>query len=281
MLRCTALLALALAGLWSAPAPALRVVALAPHLAELACAAGGCDQLVGVVAHSDHPAELRTRPVVGDAFNLNAEAVLALRPDLVLSWRGGTPAAVEAQLARLGLNLWPIKVETLADIGAALRALGARLGTAQAAAQAAAAFEARIDTLRRRYAGKAPLRVFYQIEAGPIFTVNARSPISEAIAVCGGVNVFAELPRLAGAVGVESVLAARPDVVVWGRQENSAAIRAFWARWPSIPAVRSGQLYEIDADLLVRATPRMADGIDALCAALDRARDEVLRQRGR
>lgn len=257
-----------------ATANAARVVALSPHLAELVCAAGACEQLVGVVRHSDYPAAVQRLPVVGDAFNLNAEAVLALQPDLVLSWGGGTPAASEAQMRRLGVEVLSLRVESLADIAQALRELGQRLSTAAVAQAAAAQFEQQIAALRLRYVDARPLRVFYQIEAGPIYTINRHSPISEAITLCGGVNVFADLPRLSAAVGVEPLLAADPEVVVWGRQDQSAAIRTFWQRWPQLRAVRNGDLYEVDADTLTRATPRMVQGIMTLCAALDAAREK-------
>lgn len=253
-------------------AAAARVVALAPHLAELVCAAGACTQLVGRVDYSDYPAPLRTLPLVGDAFSLNAEALLALQPDLVLTWPGGTPAATLAQLDRLRIRHRAIDIRRLADIETALTSIGAELGSAGVARAEAQRFHQRIETLRLRYRDASKLRVFYQIEAEPIFTVNRDSPISEAIALCGGVNVFADLPLLAGALGREAVLARDPDVVVWGRQDNSAGIEAFWRRWPDARATRAGHLYAVDADTLARATPRMADGIAELCATLDRAR---------
>jgi len=256
----------------STSAPAARVVALAPHLAELVCAAGACAQLVGRVQYSDFPASVPALPSVGDAFSLNAEALLALSPDLVLTWAGGTPASTLAQLDRLGLRSLPIDIRRLADIETALITIGGRLGTAADAAAAAARFHDRIDALARRYRSASRLRVFFQIESDPIFTINRDSPISEALALCGGDNVFADLPLLAGALGREAVLARNPDVVVWGRQDNSAGIEAFWRRWPDIRATRANNLYPVDADTLSRATPRMADGIAELCGVMDQAR---------
>lgn len=270
---CAALLALASTAVTAvAAAPPQRVVTLSPHLAELVCAAGACERLVGRVDYSDYPARVATLPSVGNAFAINPEALLALRPDLVLSWDGGTPAAALTPLQRLGLPVLSIRVQRLDDIGRALLTIGQRLGTADTARAEAARFRQRIDALAARYASARRLRVFYQIEADPIFTINRDSPISQALALCGGDNVFADLPRLAGALGREAVLAADPDVVVWSRQDDTAAIAAFWNRWPQARAVRDGHLYTVDGDTLARATPRMADGIAELCAVLDRAR---------
>ncbi|MDB5972062.1 MAG: Iron complex transport system substrate-binding protein [Hydrocarboniphaga sp.] len=254
-------------------AEAARVVALAPHLAELVCAAGACDQLVGRIEYSDYPASVRALPSVGDAFNLNAEALLALNPDLVITWQNGTPAATIAQIERLGIRTLPIEIHKLVDIESALLTIGTQLGSATTAQAEAMRFHQRIDALGKQYRSASKLRVFYQIEADPIFTINRDSPISEAISLCGGENIFADLPLLAGALGREAVLARDPDVVVWGRQDAASdKIRAFWQRWPDAHATRRGNLYAVDADTLARATPRMADGITELCGVLDEAR---------
>lgn len=266
-----ALLLCALTG----PIHAERVVTLAPHLAELVCAAGACEQLVGTVAYSDYPQGVRKLPQVGDSFAVNGEVLLALQPTLVIAWDGGTPQQTLAQVRRWGFPVESIRVRGLDDVGRALLRIGSLLGTIDAARTAEAEYRRRIDALRARYAKATPLRVFYQIDADPMFTVNRESPISEAIALCGGVNLFADLPRLAGSVGREAVLGLDPDAIVFGRQDDAAAILAAWRRLPDLRAVSGGNLIAVDADRLARATPRMAEGIAGLCSALDEARKRL------
>lgn len=264
--------AVALLLLWAGGAVAAeRVVTLAPHLAELVCAVGACERLVGVVAHTDE-AGAREVPRIGDAFSLNPEAVLALRPDLVLAWRGGTSPQLVERLQALKIPVRWVAVNTLDDVGAALLDVGGLLSREDAACAAEARYRGRLLQLRERYAGRPALRVFYQIEVQPMFTVNRQSPISEAIELCGGVNAFADMPMLSAPVSTEAVLAARPDVIVHGRQDMAAAIRAYWARWPQLRAVRERQLYAIDADLLTRQSPRLLDGVAELCETLETAR---------
>ncbi|PTU31614.1 helical backbone metal receptor [Stenotrophobium rhamnosiphilum] len=251
-----------------------RVVALAPHLAELSCAVGGCNKLVGVANYTDFPAHLEKLPHVGDAFSVNVEALIGLKPDLVLVWDGGTPPETTERLAVLGLRVVPIKVNKLADVATALERVGQLLGTADAGRAAAAAYRKRLAGLYERYRGVKPLRVMYQIEANPAFTINGQSPISEAMAVCGGVNVFAGLSQLAAPVTKESVLAANPDVVIYGEQDMGAEIRHYWAAFPQAKAQKNKNIYSMDASLLGRYSQRMLDGVEQLCSALQTARSK-------
>lgn len=257
-----------------------RVVALAPHLAELTCAVGACERLVGAVAYSDFPASVAALPKVGDAYAIQYETLVALRPDLVLAWHAGTPADTVSRLRGLGLTVREIDITRLEAIAEALLTLGGWLDVETEADKAAAAFRARLAALAEAHRGRAPVSVLYQLEAGPIFTVNRDSPISEAIALCGGVNAFADLPRRAGSLSPEALIARDPQVVVFGEQDDTAGIRRFWARFPRASASRAGTLYAVDADRLSRATPRVLEGAENLCALLDDARARLARASG-
>lgn len=248
-----------------------RIVTLAPHLAELVCAAGACDQLVGVARYTDEPGA-RDVPRIGDAFTVNAEKLLSLRPDMVLAWSGGTSPQLIQRAQAVGIPVRWVTVRKLDDIGAAVQQLGVLLGTRPKADAAAAAYRKRLAALRETYRGRVPLKVFYQVEVNPMFTINQNSPISEAISLCGGVNIFSGQRRLSGPVNVESVLALSPDVIVFGRQDMSDEIRAFWKRWPLVRAVAHKQLHEIDASTLTRQSPKVLEGVEELCKVLDRVR---------
>ncbi|MEQ1440672.1 helical backbone metal receptor [Fontimonas sp. SYSU GA230001] len=249
-----------------------RIVTLAPHLAELVCAVGRCAQLVGVAAYTDAPPSAAARPQIGDAFNVNLEAVLQLHPDLVLAWDGGTPAAHLPRLRALGLRVETIAVRGLEDIGAALRATGRLTGADAGAEDAAQRYEARLAALRERYRDRPRLRAFYQTETDPAYSINRRSPIHEALQLCGADNVFADLPTVAAVVGSESVLAARPDVVVYSRQEDAGAIARYWARLPGLRPADARYRVVVDGNSLTRQSPRVLDGIEELCEGLDRVR---------
>jgi len=113
--------------------------------------------------------------------------------------------------------------------------------------------------------------VFVQIDDEPLFTVNGRHVISEVVELCGGSNVFAELPQVAPQIDVESVLARDPQVILT-TDDTIADPRAQWLRWPQLAAVRHGTIYGMPADTVARASPRLVEGVRSVCAALDDAR---------
>jgi iron complex transport system substrate-binding protein len=252
----------------------LRIVSLAPNLTELAYAAGAGSTLVGTVEYSDYPEAARALPRVGDAWRVDPERVLQLRPDLVLAWSSGTPGDTVARLESLGLRVVSIPTYRLADVGAALRTIGKIAGTAAIADAAAATFDAGIGRLRAAHATAPILDVFIEIDDEPLFTVNGRHVISEVVQLCGGRNVFADLPQLAPPVALEAVIARDPQVIL-STDDTIADPRALWRRWTRVAAVRDGTIYSMPSDTLTRATPRLAEGAREVCAALDDARSKA------
>lgn len=248
-----------------------RLLSLAPGLTEIVFAAGAGERLIGTVAYSDYPAAAQSVPRVGDAWRVDLERVVELHPDIVLAWPTGTPATTIAQLRRLGLDVVEVPTQHLADVPDALRQVG-RLGRTEAQAELAAReFETRVARQRAKYAARPPLTVFIEIDDEPVYTVNGHHVISEIVELCGGRNVFATLPQLAPPISTEAVLAADPEVIL-NTDDTVADPGALWRRWPRLRAVRHGTIYSVSGDLVTRASPRLADGVDATCAVLDRAR---------
>jgi iron complex transport system substrate-binding protein len=257
----------------------MRIVALSPHLAELAFAAGAGPQLAAVVRYSDYPEAARALPQVGDGSRIDIERVIAIKPDLILGWRSGNPAGDLQRLEDLGVPVFITEPTRLSDIARLVRTIGALAGTPAAADAAADAFERELDTLRARYSTRAQVPVFYEIWHRPLLTVNGAHLISDVIALCGGRNVFAGAPVLTPAVSLEAVVAARPRVVLGG----SSATRAeeFAAAWRDMPvdALRQIPVRYVPPDLIQRQTPRIAQGARVVCEHLDEVRRGVRAER--
>lgn len=253
--------------------PARRIVSLAPHLTELAYSAGAGARLVGADAYSDYPPEARALPRVGDAFQVDYERLLALRPDLVLVWTTGMPEPVIERIGELGLRVERVTTAHLADIGTAIVRIGELAGTSAAARQAAETYSGQVAALREKYAGRAPITVFYQISETPLYTVSGHHVISELIELCGGRNIFAELGQVAPPVGIEAVIERDPEVIVTADGAVGEPL-AVWKRWSGISAVRLGNLYTVNADRVARSTTRIVGGAEQICSALQSARQK-------
>ncbi|HWA13375.1 MAG TPA: cobalamin-binding protein [Burkholderiales bacterium] len=245
--------------------PAGRIVSLAPHLTELAFAAGAGAHLVGVVRDSDYPPEARAIAQVGDAAGADYERILALQPELVLAWGSGNRRVVVERLRALGLPVLVLEPRRLADIARHVRLIGAAAGTGRQAQSVATAFERRVEVLRAAHRGAEPVGVMFELWHRPVMTVNGEHLISDVLRLCGGRNVFADLPHLAGEVSMEQVFARDPEVIVVG---SEAAGVEDWKGFPSLGAVAGGHVYAVSADLITRQTPRTLDAVEAICAAL-------------
>jgi len=254
------------------PRPARRVLALAPHLAELVYAAGAGDRLVGVMRYTDYPSEAARLPVIGDAFAVNLEAVAALKPDLLLVWTSGLNPRQQQAVRDLGVPVYASEIATVDGIAQTLQRLGRLLGSEAAADAAARATRARWDALRSRYAGRRPVRVFYQLWDEPLMTVNRQHLIAQAIAACGGIDVFGAETALTPTVSWEAAVAADPEVVVSGASRDEPARLAAWQRFPRVAAVRRGRIEALDSAAMARMSPRFVDAALLLCEAIDRAR---------
>lgn len=253
--------------------PAQRVVALAPHVTELLYAAGAGDKVVGAVDYSDYPPAAKKLPRVGSYAAIDAEAVLALKPDLVIGWQSGNNPQQLAKLRALGVPLYVSEPQRIADVAASLERFGDLAGSPEVARQAAQALRAHHAALATRYTGRPPVRVFYQIWAQPLMSINGRHIISDVIRLCGGENVFADLPVLAPQITAEAVLAADPEViVVSGMAETRVEWLAPWRRWQSMTAVARGNLFHVAPDIINRHSPRILDGAQQLCEQLETAR---------
>jgi iron complex transport system substrate-binding protein len=250
--------------------PAKRIISLAPDLTELLFAAGAGSALIGVMQGSDYPAAARRIPVVASYNRVNSEAILALHPDLVVAWAGGSSGAALQQLQALGVPIFLSHQRAVNDIPRTLRKLGCLAGTPRIADQAAATLTQQYDELARRYAHAKPVSVFYEMWPHPLMTANKDSWINQIIQLCGGKPIFSGLRGAAPVVNLEAVLAANPAVII--STAGTADWQAIWHHWPALAAVRQQAIYAIPPDWLERAGPRLMLGAKAVCEAIDHSR---------
>lgn len=265
------------------PKPPARVIALAPSLTELVFAAGAGHTLVAVDSASDHPAAALRLPKVGDHQRMDVERILQLKPDVVLVWASGNTGRELAQLTAAGVATLRLEPRRLDDVPRAIERLGQLLGSSESARRNADRLREELSALKRAYATRSAVSVFYQVWSRPLLTLNDEHLVSDALRLCGARNVFGALPTLVPEVSVESVLASQPQLIVTARESASgddAARREphapAFAMWQGhakhLIAVQRSHLYTLPGDAISRPGPRVVIGVKALCNAVDAVR---------
>jgi len=251
--------------------PAQRVISLAPHVTELLFAAGGGSHVVGVVSYSDFPEEAKKIQQIGSNRELDLERIMALKPDLIVVWRHGSSERQIEMVKKLGVPMFHSEPQKLEDIADNVQKLGQLMGTDAVAGPAAADLRRRMASLRSRYANRPVVRSFYQVWDKPLYTLNGRHIVSDALRLCGGANIFDKLPVTAPTVSVEAVLQENPEAIFATAEKNYGGV-SMWKPYGTLTAVRNDNLFTIDGNLLNRAGPRMIDGAAQLCEKLELAR---------
>ena len=259
--RCVrALVALLLLAAGSALA-APRVVTLSPANTELAFAAGIAP--VGVSSFSDYPPAAEKIEQVASFQGINLERIVALKPDLVLAWRGGNAERQVNQLASLGIKVMWVDAVSVEQVAQALRALAPFSPTPKKAEQAAQQMLSDYAALKARYDTPAKKRVFLQFGSQPLFTTGKGSIQNQVLELCGGENIFAASRVPWPQVSREQVLARQPQaIVVVGNASEIPKIEQFWQRQLKIPVIA------LNSDWFERASPRIILAAKQLCAAL-------------
>jgi iron complex transport system substrate-binding protein len=254
------------------PGPAMRIITLAPNLAELVFSAGAGDRLEAVVEYSNFPAQVAQLPRIGDAFRIDLERIIEFEPDLVIAWKSGNPQTALKKLEQLGITVWQVEITRPEEIADVVENISLAAGSESTGRTVARQLRNRLAKLRQQNAQKTPVNYFYQIAPRPLYTINGRHIISRSLEICGGQNIFSGLPALAPQISLESVVIANPQAMIApGIPGEAPALRA-WLEWPQLQAVQNQNMLYLPADEISQATPRLLDSIDLACKLLDQVR---------
>ena len=254
----------------------LRIVSLSPGGTEMLFAAGAGAEVVATVEYSDVPPEAKRVLRIGDAVSIDLERLVRIHPDVVVAWPAGGNPAQRAKIARLDIPVYEQEAKRLAELAPSIRRLGVLAGTVSQADAAARAIEARLESLRRTYAGAEGAArqpsVLLEVWNRPVYTVGGQHLMTDALALCGARNVFADLPEAGPVVDIEAVIARDPDIIVAaGPPGESAAWLKDWQRFTTLRAVRTRRLVAFEDQGLSRLGPSVLDATEALCRALANA----------
>lgn len=248
--------------------PPQRVVSLLPSLTESVCELQRCERLVGVDRYSNWPASVRRLPQVGGGLDPNIEAVVALRPDVVLL---SVSSRVSDRLEALGVKVVALEPKTHADVRRVLGVLGvlfavpADQGAERVWRVIDAAVQAAAQSLPPRARG---VRVYFEVSRGP-YAAGATSFIGETLARLGVRNVvpaqLGPFPRL----NPEFVMRAQPDVIMVANRSMQPMV--LYPGWQNMAAVKEGRMCDFgpdQSDVVVRPGPRMAEAARIMAGCL-------------
>lgn len=249
--------------------PARRIVSLTPNTTEALFAIGAGDRVVGVSRYCDWPREAASLPKVGGYVDPSLEAILALRPDLVVGARGPSNRGVVDRLRESDIATYFPLDRSLDDIYALLLGLGQRVGRSDAARTVVARLRRDRAAIDRALAGRTRPSVLLVYGYRPIVVAGPGGFADELVRASGGRNVVREGTAYP-TISLERVEALAPEVIVEARfsEHEDGASAPDWQRLPTIPAVRDGRVIVLRDERLVRPGPRVVEGIRVLASRL-------------
>ena len=247
------------------PAPALpsRVISLAPSLTDTVIALGEAGRLVGVTRYDTAP-EVKSLPRVGGFLDPSPEAVLGLRPDLVLWLTDGGAYPAVRRIAELGVPVLAIPVVGVPDVLRAARRVGAALGNPAAGERLASRMDAAVRAAEERASSLPRRRVLLVIGRDPLVVAGPGSYPDALLRIAGGVNVV-KGERPWPVYSLERAVADDPDLVVDAAVNEPAETIA---RLAAIPAVKAGRVVRLPDDRVLRPGPQLPAALVQLQAAL-------------
>ena len=257
--------------------PAKRIISLAPHNTENLFTAGAGRQIVGTVDHSDFPEQALAIPRIGDYRQINIEALIKLKPDLIVAWSSGNKRETVERLISLNLPVFYSEPLSFEQVISNIERLALLTGQSRQVAHQIEQINQNYQALKREYRDRPHVNIFYQVWDKPLITLNRAHSVSQAFKVCGGTNVFANAPVIAPRVNIEGVVAKNPQLILLAgdnRLQSMGWARA-WANWPSIEAVAHQQLKHVDPNLLNRPTSRFLKGMEQICELIEHTRQAL------
>ncbi len=238
----------------------IKLITLSPHLAELVVSAGAIKNLIGVVSYSDFPAEVTTIQKIGDAFKLDFETIVSLKPDYILTWKGGTPLAMLEKLKNLNLTIIETEINTIDDIAKTITQIAQLTQTQTQAQKATTSFTKKLTIFKNQK--HKHQTAFIETYHQPLYTVSGKHWMSQAASLCGYENIFNNLAQQSATVTLESVILKNPQTIInIAKQEDKQ-----WQKWQNLNAVKNNNIIIIDPDYFSRPSMRLLQGIEKLCA---------------
>jgi PGF-pre-PGF domain-containing protein len=250
-----------------------RIVSLSPATTEILFALGAGDRVVGVTKYCNYPEEANEREKIGGITTVDIEKVVSLEPDLVLGDELNSEETFE-RLAELNLTAVQLDSTTIDEIMEKIKLVGTLTGEEESASLLVANMESRLDAIKAKTSDvvKRP-KVAHVTWHDPIYVMGSGVVQSEVLEIAGGDNVFSHLDAW-DIVSLEEFVEENPEVIIVSVGHGDAGMKSYEyilseERLKGVDAVKNGRVYSIDADIISRAGPRIADATETIFEDLE------------
>jgi iron complex transport system substrate-binding protein len=236
-----------------------RIISLAPSVTETLFALGLGDRIVGVTSYCDYPPEAAQKERVGDTLRPGMEKIVALKPDLVIASTASQLEQFVRRLDELGVPIYVTNPRGIDDVLASIERIGEITGAEERAVELTRALRARIDATEQRVAPLEKQRVLFILGTEPLITAGATSFVTDLITRAGGKSISDDAPGDYPQYSLETAVAKQPEVIFLQAGESELP-----SRLKQTPAARSGRVYRLNDDLLLRPGPRIVEGLEQM-----------------
>ena len=251
-----------------------RIISLAPNLTEILYDLELGERVIAVSRYCNYPPAVKAKPKIGGMSNPSLEAIVAMRPEMVVLTDDGNPRAIERKLRQLGVRTHVFRAKRLADLPREIRALGAALDVYGLADRRAA----RIESVVRRHAEKTqssaghPLqKVLFVVQPDPLIVAGPGTAIDDVLKLLGLQNIAADAKTQYPRYSLEEVIRQSPDIIFMGMMQDVVMeqSRRLLGRLSQVEAVRLGRVHYI-GDPLFRLGPRITEGIAEIAGMMEK-----------
>jgi len=256
------------------PTRANRIVSLAPNLTEILFALGLEKEIVRVTLNSDYPPAASTKPKAGTFWQPNIEAIIAARPDLIVTLGFEQQKNLAERLKRINYNCLIVNIKKVNDLFEAIEIIGAATGKKIEANELITNIMGNLDKLSALVGTYDKVRVLWVVQREPLRVAGRDTFVNEMIEFAGGENAIGLTLHKYPPIGAEQVIVCGADVIIepsmqqkdLTAQQNKAM--QYWSKFDNLPAVTNNRIYVIPGDTVSRLGPRLFEGINTIARCL-------------
>ncbi len=258
----------------TSPTQVNRIVSMAPSLTEILFALGLNDEIVGVTSFSDYPPAALGKPKVGSFWQPNIEAVVAARPDLIVTLQIEQQRSLSERLNRIGYNCLVVDMEKVNDLFMAVETIGKATNRQPQANELVNNLKSKLERLSNIVGREENVRVLWVVQREPLRVAGRDTFVNEMIELAGGENAIGQTVHKYPPIGSEQVIACRPDVIIEPTMTHSDLERQkenaveYWSRFKNVPAVANGRVYVIESGAVSRLGSRLYEGTEIIARCL-------------